>query len=227
MPLTLSPRIRDNVFVLQCEGQLVLGDETKTFESRLESAAQEFCHFVLLVPGLTRIDSSGVGLLVRWMTRLRRRGGDLRLAAPQPALEKLLKITRLAGVLRSFPTEEAAAFSYADEEREAARDSAPRQVIVVDRSSDFGAFVQTILEGRGYEVRQATFLQEVRTLLRCRPAHTILLGPAAWTESARGMLQTWAPGAVFLELSPEFRDYDALRGAEVLLAMFEGDATPA
>lgn len=226
MPLTLNTRVRDTVLILECEGQLVLGEETRILEARLESASQEFGHLVLLTPGLTRLDSSGVGLLVRWMTRLRSRGGDLRLAAPQPFLKKLLHITRLTEVLKSFPSEEAAVFSYADELREVASETAPRQVIVVDRSPDFGGFVRAVLEQRGYEVRQANSVHEVRILLRCRPAHYILRGPGASSVSARATIQNWAPDAVFLELNPEFREYDALRGAEMLLDLFERGSAP-
>ncbi len=221
MPLTLSSRIRDDVFILECEGEIVLGEETQTLQARIETASREFCHFVLTVNGVTRLDSSGVGLLVRCMSKLRRRGGDLRLAAPQPSLQELLRMTRLTTVLKSFPSEEEAAGSFAAEAREAASDRAPHNVIVIDRSPDFGVFIRAVLSQRGYEVRMASLVHEARLLLKCCPADFILLGPGFWQESARTTLKKWAPQASILELTPEFRSFDALRSAEVLIEMFQ------
>jgi len=221
VPLNLNSRLRDDVFILECEGEIVLGEEIQILHTRFETAAREYCHFVLTVSGLKRLDSSGVGLLVRSMSKLRRRGGDLRLAAPQPFLQELLHKTRLGTLLKAFPSEEEAADSFAADAREAASGQAPRRVILIDRSPDFGVFIRAVLSQRGFEVRLASFVHEARVLLKCCPADFILLGPGFWQASARTTLQKWAPRAAILELSPEFRSFDALRGAEVLLEMFQ------
>ena len=41
---------------------------------------------------VTRVDSTGMGLLVRFLSHARNRGGDLRLAAPPPFLVELAAI---------------------------------------------------------------------------------------------------------------------------------------
>ncbi|HEX4007210.1 MAG TPA: STAS domain-containing protein [Acidobacteriaceae bacterium] len=217
MPLNLNSRFVDDIFVLECDGQIVLGEESRAFLTRFEAAAREFCHVVLAVDRLARIDSSGVGLLVRCMSRLRRRGGDLRLAAPRPFLQDLLRLTRLTTVLKSYPTEAEAAGSFIAEARLAESDLSLRRVIVIDRSPDFGVFVRAVLSQRGFEVRVASLVNEVRLLLRCQKADYILLGPGMWSAPARTSLEKWAPRAVVLELPAEFRNYDARQAAETLL----------
>ena len=222
MSLIVSSRILGDVFVMECAGQIVLGEESRTFQSEFETAAREFCRIVLAVSGVTRFDSSGIGLLVRCMSRLRRRGGDLRLAAPQPFLQSLLHLTRLTSVLKAFPTEEEAAESFVVEANEAAS----RRVIVVDQSPDFGVFIRAVLAQRGMEVRMTGFVHEVRLLVKCQPVDFILLGPGNWQPSARTSLQKWAPRATILELSSEFRSFDAGKATETLLEILQIGAEP-
>jgi anti-anti-sigma factor len=224
--LSLNSRILDDIFILDCDGQIVLGDESRAFLSRFEAAAREYCHIVLAADRLTRIDSSGVGLLVRCMSRLRRRGGDLRLAAPKPFLQDLLHVTRLTTVIRSFHSEAEAAASFVAEAKQAESDRSHRRVIILDRSPDFGVFVRAVLSQRGYEVRMANLVNEVRILLRCQKADFILLGPGSWTATTRASLEKWAPRATVLVLNPEIRSYDARQAAEALLQTMQIGGEP-
>ena len=98
MHLHLDRRFSGNVCILDCKGQIVLGEEVRSLESHLEMAARESCRIVLVVSDLQRLDSIGLGLMVRCMSNLRKRGGDLRLAAPPKFLEDLLHMTRLSTV---------------------------------------------------------------------------------------------------------------------------------
>lgn len=225
MPLNLTSKVLGDVFVLDCEGEIVLGEETRALLSRLETDSREFCHIVLTVDRLTRLDSSGVGLIVRSMRRLRRRGGDLRIAAPQPWLNDLLTVTRLTSVLRVFPSELEAAASFAAETAEAASGNLANRVVLIDRSADFGVFIRAVLSQHGVEVRVAGSVDEARVLLRCQTAGFILLGPGSWQESARASLGKWAPRAMIVELGPEMRSSDAGHAAETLLEILQ--ASPA
>lgn len=57
---------------------------------------------VLDLTGVERIDSTGLGVLVGAVKRLRGRGGELRLAAPSPSVSRILRITALDRVLAVY-----------------------------------------------------------------------------------------------------------------------------
>ena len=65
MLLNLSSRHVGNVYVIQCAGRVVLGEEVKALEAALDHGAHEFTQFVLNLGELNRLDSIAMGLLVR------------------------------------------------------------------------------------------------------------------------------------------------------------------
>ena len=63
---------------------------------------------VLDLSGVSFIDSSGLGVLVVALKRLRFRGGALRLAGCQPPVRTVLDITALSRIFFMYPTVDAA-----------------------------------------------------------------------------------------------------------------------
>ena len=63
---------------------------------------------------VSRMDSSGVGELVAAYTSTTNKGGELRLLDLSPKVAQVLQVTRLAGILESYETEEAVVASFAD-----------------------------------------------------------------------------------------------------------------
>lgn len=61
---------------------------------------------------LRYISSYGLGILVRLHKRLRERGGDVRLAAVQAPMARLLEMVRLAKVFDIYPSVDAARESF-------------------------------------------------------------------------------------------------------------------
>src|SRR5271156_5351479 len=137
MLLTLISRHVGNVYLIQCKGRIVLGEEVKALEAALDMGAREFPQLVVELSEVSRLDSIGLGLLVRYSERMRRRGGDLRLAAPPQFLLGLLKMTKVAVMLENYTTEEEAIQSYLKERPTVAaqKREGPR-VLVVDESAD-------------------------------------------------------------------------------------------
>jgi anti-anti-sigma factor len=230
MPLHLERRFRANVCILRCQGQIVLGDGVKSLESQLETAVRESCRMVLTVEEVTRLDSIGLGLLVRCMGNLRKRGGDLRFAAPPRFLMDLLHMTRLSTLIKTYASEDEAVQSFQGQTTgETAKPSHRRRVLVIDQSADLGAFVRVVLTQHGFEVNTVSLIRDAKTLLQFQAVDFILLGPDAPDSApatALASLRDMAPQAAALELCPDFRSFDAHRAAEVLLAMFQ-TATPA
>ena len=112
MLLSLNSRFVGNVYIIQCKGRVVLGDEVKGLEAALEAGEREFPRIVVDLKEVSRLDSIAIGLLVRYAERLSKAGGGLRLASAPPFVVNLLNMTKLSGLLQSFPTDEDAIVSF-------------------------------------------------------------------------------------------------------------------
>ena len=224
MPLTLKSRFVGNVYVIRCAGSLVLGAEAKALGDLLEERTPEFSRYVLNLEGLTRLDSIGVGLLVRYADRFGRRGGGLRLAAPPEFVNRLLELTMLSDVLPQYPTEEEAIVSYLRQGSAQARQGkrGPR-VLVFDPSADLCIFVRSVLGGHGFDVHSTCLFYDARIWLEVDGTEYILVGPGAveLTQGAAAKaLQGVSPGARVFELGAEFESRDAGDATEELLRLF-------
>lgn len=225
MSLEIEERFCGNVSVLQCTGRIVLGEELKALEAAFQKTALEFQRVVLSIGGVSRVDSSGVGLVVRYAANLRKRGGDVRLAAPTPFVTELLQITQLSTIIDSFATEQEAVTSFLSQPSVPEGEVTPgHSVLVVDRSPDLGAFVRAVLGRHGFDVKSASFVSDARVLLQVHHVDYILVGPGTPQMPSATVLEALrnlAPKAVALQLTPEFRTFDAHQAAELLLEMFQ------
>lgn len=228
MPLTLESRFCENVFILVCKGQIIIGQEVKDLDANLRMATREFTRVVLDIGEVTRLDSIGLGLLVRSVDGLRKRGGDLRLANPPGFVSHLLKMTKLTEFLQSYATEDEAIVSYlAETAEERIADQLGHRVLVIDRSPDFGAFVRAVLSQHGFQVRSASLISDARMLLRFQTADYLVFGPSAppaTVEAGTAALKPMVPRATVLALEQDFHTFDAHRAAEILLELLQPGA---
>ncbi|HEY3130794.1 MAG TPA: STAS domain-containing protein [Acidobacteriota bacterium] len=74
--------------------------------------SQGYLQFLIDLSFLPYIDSSGLGEVIRRHTRVRQRGGELKLLNPSERLQKLLRRTKLDTVLEVFQSEEEAIRSF-------------------------------------------------------------------------------------------------------------------
>ena len=227
MLLALSSHHVGNVYVIRCVGRIVLGEEVKSLEAALDVGAREFSRLGVELSEVNRLDSIGLGLLVRYSDRMRRRGGDLRLAAPPKFLMDLLKVTKVDASLESYTTEDQAIQSYLKERpaRKAQTKHGPR-VIVVDESADLCVFVRTVLTQHGYDVRSTCSFRDAKTLLQVDGVEYILVGPSTPQLSAETVLNSLtalAPMAKALQLDPEFKIRDVQEASDALLQLFASD----
>ncbi|HEV8131126.1 MAG TPA: STAS domain-containing protein [Acidobacteriota bacterium] len=74
--------------------------------------SQGHINFIIDLSFLPYIDSSGLGEVIRRHTRLRQRGGQLKLLNPSDRLQKLLRRTKLDSVLEVFHSEDEAIRSF-------------------------------------------------------------------------------------------------------------------
>lgn len=226
MLLTLKSRFVGNVYVIECVGRIVLGDEVKALGAALELGEREFTQIVLNLTEVNRLDSIAMGLLVRYAERLGKRGGGLRLAGPAAFVTNLLNMTKLSTMLPSYATEEEAIVSFLMQtsEKSSPERRGPR-VLMFDESPDLCVFVRTVLMGQGYDVRSTCSFRDAKILLRVDGVDYIVVGPSTPRLSAETVvhsLTALSPKANVLQLAADFKIRDAQEATDALLEMFGG-----
>jgi anti-anti-sigma factor len=222
MSLAVESRHCGSVYVVRCAGRIVSGEESRVLDDALQRGLREFNRIVLNVAEVNRIDSAGMGLLVRFLWHLRNRRGDLRLAAPDPFVTNLLNMTKLSTVFHSYSSEEAAIVSFLSEGVHAPSESdnkGPR-VLFLDPSPDTCAFVRALLARHGYRVLSTGLMGDAKILLSASSVDVVILGPDSGAMSTSATLEVFrklAPAAKTVVLEREFKSRSADEAGMALL----------
>ncbi len=229
MSLSTDSRHCGPVYVVRCTGRIVAGEEIGVLETSINRGLREFNYVVLHAGEVTRVDSTGMGLLVRFLSHTRNRGGDLRLASAPPFLEHLLQITKLSTIFHRYGSEEDAIVSFLKETGTARKDAvaAGPKVLFVDQSADLCAFVRGLLHNHGYEVLSTCRVHDAKMLLSASPVEYIVLGPDCSqlpSDTVVASLKPLAPSARTVQLHSDFKYQDAERAGRELLQSIEGNA---
>ena len=224
MTLALNSRFVGNVFILQCKGRIAMGEEAKALQAALDRGAHEFIRLVLNMSEVDRLDSTGIGLLVRYAANLRKRGGDIRLAAPPAFIVTLLKLANLSSYLHVDATEEDAILSFLKgHSHEKTGEKHGTRVLILDPSADLCAFVRTVLAQHGFDVTTTCSIRDAKILLKVDQVDYILVGagtPQLSAETAVASLKALAPKAAAYQLGADFHCRDAHDATEELLRIF-------
>jgi anti-anti-sigma factor len=95
MQLRLESRPVGEVFVVQCVGRMVAGNEIFTLHSQVGDAIEKYGDVVLQLDRLDFVDSSGLGALMRLMQAARAKGADLKLCGVPARIMKMLELTHV------------------------------------------------------------------------------------------------------------------------------------
>jgi anti-sigma B factor antagonist len=99
----IDVRTQDQVKIITLHGKLNLGpalDRTNaTIKDLLESGESRL---LLDLQDVTMIDSSGIGLLVRYLTAAKQKGGSLKLLNPSKFALQTLKLVRVLNLFEVF-----------------------------------------------------------------------------------------------------------------------------
>ena len=111
--MDIAVRTQSGVKVIKLTGRLNLGESVdrmrQTFDDSL--AAGEI-RFVVDLGEVSMLDSSGIGLLVRYLTAAKQSGGTLKLLKPSKFAVQTLKMTGLLNLFEVFDDLEAAVTSF-------------------------------------------------------------------------------------------------------------------
>jgi anti-anti-sigma factor len=113
-PAQVTRRYVDDVFVISLSGRMVIGDANATFHDFVHDAISNGSRKILVdLAAVTYIDSSAIGELVNTHIRLKKSGGQLKLAHLSEKVSEMMHITQLDKVMDIHPDERKALAAFA------------------------------------------------------------------------------------------------------------------
>jgi len=101
--------IQPGVVVLKMTGSIRAGRTCQQLEQMVDGMIRRNeTQVVFDLSGVSYIDSSAIGTLVKCLVKLKKLGGTLRLTGVKGMVEGVLKLTHIDNVLGVYPTESAA-----------------------------------------------------------------------------------------------------------------------
>ena len=111
--MEIEVRSQSDVKVIKLRGRLNLGEAVDrmrdTFEDLLNAGQTRF---VIDLAEVSMIDSSGIGLLVRYLTAAKQRAGSVKLLSPSKFAVQTLRMTGLLKLFETFDDQERAVCSF-------------------------------------------------------------------------------------------------------------------
>ena len=220
--MRLESRPVGEVYVFQCHGRIVSGNEVFTLHSQVGDAIQKHGEVVLQLDKVEFLDSSGLGALVRLMQAARAKAGDLKLCGVPPKVRKILELTNLLKQFEVYDSlEEAITAAYLGSRysRGKTGDARPR-LLCVYPSLDVCTFLREILCNAGFNALTTTSVEDAPILLKATKAKLVVI--SARVQSLRGKpvlaaLQEIVPDVALLRLDDNFATQDPADAAEKLL----------
>ena len=111
--MDINVRRRNSVNVIQLRGPLRLGEPVDGLRTACDEvlAAGEN-KIVVTLADVPHIDSSGIGLLVKYMVSAKQRGGGLKLVNPSKFAAQVLRLVGVLNLFEVFADENAAVESF-------------------------------------------------------------------------------------------------------------------
>ncbi len=103
MDLALTTRPMGDKVIIEVGGEIDVYTAPRLREHLVSVVAQGHHHLIIDMEGVGFLDSTGIGVLVSGLRRVREHNGTLRLVCSQPHVLKILRITGLTTV---FPIDE-------------------------------------------------------------------------------------------------------------------------
>ena len=167
MSLSLQSRSLGDIAVVTCVGRIVEGSDATALEAYVKELLPVQPHILLDLRDVSFIDSAGLGILVRLLTRARTAHGDLKLCTVSPHLREVLRSTKLHTILAAYNTEvDAVAAFCAPTDSAEAPASLDIDIVCVDPSPDVLACLRAVLRQAGYGATTTTNLADARILIR-------------------------------------------------------------
>jgi anti-anti-sigma factor len=217
--LTLHSRRVGEVTVVTCSGRIVAGEESRSLQECLDRLLPHSPHVLLHLGDVEFIDSGGLGLIARYLTRPLDQHGTLKVCAVSPKIDDVLRITRLKSVFQPYETE---ADSIADIHRGTRGSESSFEnpdVLCVDQSPDVLTYLREVLKEAGYRTLTAANIPDALILLKATHPRIVVIGAElrAGGAPAIGEFNSIASAGAIVELPPGFSGQDAGEAAQQVL----------
>jgi anti-sigma B factor antagonist len=221
VPLTLEHRRVGDITIVTCAGRIVEGTESIALQQMLDDLFIYGPYLVLHLGAVDFVDSSGLGLLIRNITRAKRAHGNVRLCGLSARLIEALEVTHLRPICDAHETEDEAIAAFY--ERTASGGGVTplhADILCVTASSDVQAYVRGLLTQAGYGVQTAGNLPDGLILLQVSHPKLVIVDAALrqtretrTAEKFNGL----ADKLRVLELPADFSRSDAGQAGQQLL----------
>ncbi len=112
--MDINVRKRSQVHVVQLRGNLRMGSAVDGLRQILEeNMGLGDTRFVLNLAEVSMIDSTGIGLLVRFLASTKQRGGNIKLVQPSKFAVQTLRLVGVLNLFEIFDNDDAAVESFA------------------------------------------------------------------------------------------------------------------
>lgn len=112
--MDINVRKRSEVQVVQLRGALRMGPAVDSLRQVLdESLGSGDTRFVLNLAEVPMIDSTGIGLLVRFLASTKQKSGNIKLVQPSKFAIQTLRLVGVLNLFEVFDNDDAAVASYA------------------------------------------------------------------------------------------------------------------
>jgi anti-sigma B factor antagonist len=113
MPLEITQRDMNGIYLLALNGRLVLGQESSGLLTVIDTLlASGATRIVVNLEQVNTVDSTGLGALIEVQRKTKAKGGSLKLCHLGPKLKQALEMSRLLPIFETCPTETAAVASF-------------------------------------------------------------------------------------------------------------------
>ena len=175
LQLALHHRQVGYVTVVTCQGRLVSGPEADALLTRIDELLPMNSRILLHLGEVDFIDSGGLGLLVRCLTRVQNAAGQLSICALSPKVSDVLRVSKLDGVLKPYYAEaEAIASAHSDEH--GTGPDAGSLILCADTSPDLLAYLRGLIKAAGHRVVTAENLHDGLILLKTMRPRVVVMG---------------------------------------------------
>jgi anti-sigma B factor antagonist len=176
LQLTLHHRQVGYVTVVTCRGRLVSGAEADALLTRIDELLPMNSRILLHLGEVDFIDSGGLGLLMRCLTRVQNAAGQLSICALSPKVSDVLRVSKLDRVLEPYYAEAEAIASAHSDEHATGQDATGSLILCADTSSDVLAYLRGLLKAAGHRVVTAQNLHDGLILLKTMRPRVVVMG---------------------------------------------------
>jgi anti-anti-sigma factor len=113
MPLEITQREINGIYLLALKGRLVFGEESSGLRTMIDNLlASGVTRIVVNLEHVNYVDSAGLGALIETHRKTKTTGGSVKLCNLRPNLRQALEIAQLLPIFEMYPTETAAVASF-------------------------------------------------------------------------------------------------------------------